>query len=441
MAEEDPCLERHFKGHKDSITALDFNPNGKQLVSSSLDNTIMVWNFKQQMRAYRFVGHADQIYDVCFSPTGNFMASGSRDKTVRLWVPSIRGESTEFRAHTNTVRSVHFSPDGQQIATGSDDKTIKIWTIHRQKFPLIHFKSFQLVKIDNVMEISTFRVRCVRYSPSGKMLISCADDRTVKLHDINSSTTIHSFHELRGSPLCVTFHPSETSVAVGNSDRSVKIYDLRSRKLLQHYSSHSAGVNKLSFHPSGYILLTASSDGTLKMFDVLEGRPIYTLHGHQNGVLSCNFDSTGDYFASGGCDKQVMVWKTNFTPPEEVCKELEMTISSPSNIEKPHDVTAFINGDGENTDEEEALSNLASMNMKSDSRSAQTISNNERTKKNGSTKTPGSSDDETSVTLSSLMRTLEHMSSQITTLTQTVVLLEERVSRMENQMKTVINDK
>lgn len=53
MLGEDPTLERHFKGHKDTITALDFNPNGKQLVSCSLDNTVMVWNFKQQMRAYR----------------------------------------------------------------------------------------------------------------------------------------------------------------------------------------------------------------------------------------------------------------------------------------------------------------------------------------------------------------------------------------------------
>jgi centriolar protein POC1 len=28
---EDPALERHFKGHRDAVTTLDFSPNTKQL--------------------------------------------------------------------------------------------------------------------------------------------------------------------------------------------------------------------------------------------------------------------------------------------------------------------------------------------------------------------------------------------------------------------------
>ena len=35
----------------------DFNPNMKQLATGADDNTLMVWNFKAQMRAFRFVGH------------------------------------------------------------------------------------------------------------------------------------------------------------------------------------------------------------------------------------------------------------------------------------------------------------------------------------------------------------------------------------------------
>ena len=54
---EDPTLERTFRGHKDSVTAVAFNPNMKQLITASLDNSLMVWNFKPQMRAYRFAGH------------------------------------------------------------------------------------------------------------------------------------------------------------------------------------------------------------------------------------------------------------------------------------------------------------------------------------------------------------------------------------------------
>ena len=29
--QEDPTLEKHFKGHRDAVTSVDFNPNMKQL--------------------------------------------------------------------------------------------------------------------------------------------------------------------------------------------------------------------------------------------------------------------------------------------------------------------------------------------------------------------------------------------------------------------------
>lgn len=75
---------------------------------------------------------------------------------------------------------------------------------------------------------------------------------------------------------------------------------------------HSAAVNALSFHPSGNYLITASSDSTLKILDLMEGRLLYTLHGHQGPATTVAFSRTGEYFASGGSDEQVMVWKSNF---------------------------------------------------------------------------------------------------------------------------------
>lgn len=81
----DPALKRSFKGHKDAITAIAFNPNLKQVVSSSLDGTVMVWNFKPSLRPYRFIGHKGPVYDVQVAPQGNLIASCSADETIRLW--------------------------------------------------------------------------------------------------------------------------------------------------------------------------------------------------------------------------------------------------------------------------------------------------------------------------------------------------------------------
>ena len=42
----DPALKQCLKGHKDTVTAVDFSPCEEQMVTSSLDGTVLVWNLK-----------------------------------------------------------------------------------------------------------------------------------------------------------------------------------------------------------------------------------------------------------------------------------------------------------------------------------------------------------------------------------------------------------
>jgi WD40 repeat protein len=54
---EDPTLDRVFRGQKGAVTSLVFNSESKQLVSGSSSGSVMVWNFKPQLRSFRFAGH------------------------------------------------------------------------------------------------------------------------------------------------------------------------------------------------------------------------------------------------------------------------------------------------------------------------------------------------------------------------------------------------
>ncbi|XP_032202696.1 POC1 centriolar protein homolog B isoform X3 [Mustela erminea] len=237
--QEDPVLERYFKGHKAAITSVDFSPSGKQLATASWDTFLMLWNCKPQARAFRFVGHKDVVTSVQFSPHGNLLASASRDRTVRLWIPD-------------------------------------------------------------------------KFSPDGRLIVSCSEDKTIKIWDTTNKQCVNNFSDSVGFANFVDFNPNGTCIASAGSDHTVKIWDIRVNKLLQHYQVHSGGVNCVSFHPSGHYLITASSDGTLKILDLLEGRLIYTLQGHTGPVFTVSFSKGGELFSSGGADAQVLLWRTNF---------------------------------------------------------------------------------------------------------------------------------
>ncbi|RVE52286.1 hypothetical protein evm_003076 [Chilo suppressalis] len=314
----EPFLEKQLKGHRNAITSAYYSPNEKQLATSSLDNSVLLWDLRGTMRSYRFQGHDEAVMDVTFSPSGKYMASASRDKTVRLWVPTVTGSTGVFKAHSQTVRSVQFSPDGTKIITASDDKIVKLWSSDKHKF-IASFVGH------------TNWVRCARMSNDGSVIASTSDDKTVKLWDPVSGDCIHTYKNEKGHGLYLAWHPSGCYIAVGTGHGNVKLYDIRTHNLVQYYSIHNDAVTQVAFHPSGSYILTASKDGKMKILDLLEGHPIFTLSGHGGAVNAINFSPSGDSFTSAGEDKLVFIWKTNFT---EISSEYKENVGQNSCIPK-----------------------------------------------------------------------------------------------------------
>ncbi|KAJ0399072.1 hypothetical protein P43SY_008692 [Pythium insidiosum] len=300
-APPNPTLERTFRGHKSAVTSVSFHPNMHQLASASLDCSVMLWNFRPQLRAFRFFGHKGPVYDVTFSPVGDLLASASQDRTVRLWTPSVKGESVTIKAHAGAVRSVSFSYCAKELLTASDDMSIKVWSLPTRRFQC------SLTGHSNW-------VRCARFSPDAHTIASASDDKTVKLWDKERRLCLQTFHEHSGIVNAVQFHPDGHCVASCSYDRTINMWDTRvapKARLVHHYRAHDANVTSLAFHPTGNYLVSTSNDQTIKIWDVREGQVLYTLHGHDGAVNCAEFSPDMKFVASGGVDSFVMVWEAD----------------------------------------------------------------------------------------------------------------------------------
>ena len=320
----DPNLERTFRGHKNYVTSVCFSPSMKQLASGAGDDTVFLWSFKPQLRAFRFMGHRGVVTDVCFSPEGDVLASASKDRTVRLWVPSAKGESVTMKGHTGAVRSVQFSPDSKYLVTASDDKTAKVWSLPSRKF------AASLVSHSNW-------VRSAAFDCTSKLVVTGSDDTSVKLWDVSSPNPLHTFTDHNDAVLSTTFttvrywpsvllasflltppghhlllsNQDGSCVVSGGADCTLKMWDIRSHQLVQHYSAHAEAVTSVSAHPSGYYLLSSSRDASTRIWDLRAGRLLFTLSGHDGAVNAASFSRCGNFFSTGGADQMVLVWRAN----------------------------------------------------------------------------------------------------------------------------------
>jgi len=301
---KDPGLKKTFKGHNDSVTAVDFHPESTQVVSGSLDASLLIWKLDGKQMPSKFIGHTASIHSVAFNPTGTLIATGSADNTVRLWENDSRGVSTVFKSHSGAVRACSFSFDGQHLLTGSDDKYLKIFTTYNKRHTA-------------TISAHNHWIQSAEFSPDSRLICSSSYDKTVKLWDSEQLTSIVSFED-SSAFLSARFHPDGTCVASGTAEGKVCVWDIRSQMLLQAYTeSHNDGVNSVAFHNSGRYLVSASNDGTMKIFDLRKGALMYSLYGHEGPIQVVNFSKDGSMFASGGNDTNLILWESNLVDPEQ----------------------------------------------------------------------------------------------------------------------------
>ena len=158
----------------------------------------------------------------------------------------------------------------------------------------------------------TKMVTGIAHLPGGRRIITCSDDDSLRLWDLESGVQIGNDwrDDGREGAWNVALSPNGKSVASGNSDGKVRLWDVQTKKVVARWTGHADTVSSLCWSVDGERLVSGSHDGTIRVWDVASGDTVLgpIKIGHES-VYAVMYSPDTTKIATGGHNEDALkIW-------------------------------------------------------------------------------------------------------------------------------------
>jgi eukaryotic-like serine/threonine-protein kinase len=130
---------------------------------------------------------------------------------------------------------------------------------------------------------------------------------TITVWDANTCKPLRTLNGHRATLLRLAYSPDGKRLASCADDRTAKIWDPDTGEEKQSLEGHTDHVGMVAFSHDGARLATGSRDGTVKVWEVATGMAVRTLTGHTGSVVGLAFSPDGKHLASG-TNSEAKLW-------------------------------------------------------------------------------------------------------------------------------------
>lgn len=273
------------------MNSVAFTPTGSHLASCSADLSIKLWDVATYACLRTLRGHDHTISAVKFLPLAGLtpsaqktgtgvdaavagaqhLLSASRDGTVKLWDVETAFCDHTFTDHTDWVRCLAVrQSDGALWASSGNDQTIQVYDNTKSKImemrghehvvESLAFITEEALKIGN---------RTQHVETARDYLASGSRDRTVKLWKVSEGICIATFKAHENWVRSVLIHPSGNYVLSCSDDKSIRVFDVKNNRCLRTLdNAHNHFVSSLEMHHTLPILVSGSVDQTIRCWQL-----------------------------------------------------------------------------------------------------------------------------------------------------------------------------
>ncbi|ETO07728.1 G-protein beta WD-40 repeats containing protein [Reticulomyxa filosa] len=197
--------------------------------------------------------------------------------------------------HSDWVNDVQFSSDDNIIVSCSNDKTIRLWNVNSVEEPII-------------CKGHTSIVLSCQFSPNDNTILSGSWDQTIRLWDVKSGQEIKRMQMPFSRVYDAQFSPDGQFIVSALADATIEIWSVELSEKVQKLKGHSKEVFKAQFSPDGKYIVSGSIDKTIRIWDVTSGKEVKRLCGHLDTIKSVRYFLDHHNIVSVAWDNTIRVW-------------------------------------------------------------------------------------------------------------------------------------
>ncbi|CAE6428457.1 unnamed protein product [Rhizoctonia solani] len=340
-AKDGKLITHPLIAHRDRVTSVAFSPDGTRIVSTGACDPIRIWSVQtgEQIASTSYTSEpVDCIRTAVFSGDGSFIISGDDNGSVCYW-DAYAGNliSRHPSQHSAQIDSVAVSSDGLRFLTASGDGTMYVWDTETRRpilGPLAAINGCKqaVFSADNqyiassdywdiylwevetgrmvrflrreyrLIHISQTQIKSIGLSSDGSRLVSCADNGTISIWDIQSAINTAKFTQGQHGIHSACFTSDGSQIVTGGRNGTICLWDVNTAKLaIGPLTGHTGYICSVAISSDRTYIASASSDKTIRLWDV--GNVMGTckvVEHHTKCADSLNFspDSSRLYYGS-----------------------------------------------------------------------------------------------------------------------------------------------
>jgi WD40 repeat protein len=257
---------RELPRHKDRVTAVQFSPDGKRVITASWDNSAVLWDVPGDKMIAR-LPHDQNVQYAAFSNDNKLVVTCGKTGTVWLWDADTGAAIHTLEGHRAAVNHAAFASHNKTLVTSSVDGTIRLWDLD-------HLGTVHPIQIIEGNPYPSQGPGKAVFNQDGGRLLVLADDGIARTVDVKTAQVLKTF-KAGGIMLSDgTFGPDadrifvvSVSVADPPYDSYMTVWKQNTGKLLSTIRGLGPGIPILAEHPLLGVMVTGGSDGVLRFWN------------------------------------------------------------------------------------------------------------------------------------------------------------------------------